>query len=236
MNIALIGFGKMGREVERAAGESGDTVVACFDSSSPASRRALVRAEICIDFSTPEAVIEHMELAAESGIDIVVGTTGWYQHLDQVRGLFGDSAMLYAHNFSVGMNIFFRAVKQMGALMNGAPEYDVYVQEHHNSDKVDSPSGTALRLGDILLEQVDRKKQTHTGSPAGGISPDSLQLSSLRAGTVPGSHTVGFDSPADSIELRHASKNRAGFAIGALKAARWVIGKKGVYTMDDVDL
>ena len=236
MNIALIGFGKMGREVERAAIEAGDTVVACFDSSSPANKRALTRAEVCIDFSTPDAVIHHMQLAAESGVDIVVGTTGWYERFDEVRHLFEDSAMLYGHNFSVGMNIFFRALKQMGVLMNGAPEYDVYVQEHHNRDKVDSPSGTALRLGEILLEQIDRKKQTHSGSPVGGVPLDSLQLSSVRAGTVPGSHTVGFDSPADSIELRHASKNRTGFAIGALKAARWVRGKKGVYTMDDVDL
>ena len=226
----------MGREVERAGIEAGDTIVACFNSSSPANKQALVQADVCIDFSAPDVVVDHMKLAAESGVDIVVGTTGWYDALDRVRGLFEGSAMLYAHNFSVGMNIFFRAVKQMGALINGAPEYDVYVQEHHNRDKVDSPSGTALRLGEILLEEVDRKKQLHSTSSVGGVGPDSLHLSSVRAGTVAGSHTIGFDSPADSIELHHASKNRVGFATGALKAARWVQGKKGVYTMDDVDL
>ena len=107
MKIALIGFGKMGREVERAGIEAGDTIVACFNSSSPANNQALVHADVCIDFSAPDVVVDHMKLAAESGVDIVVGTTGWYDALDRVQVLFEGSAMLYAHNFSVGMNIFF---------------------------------------------------------------------------------------------------------------------------------
>ena len=236
MNIALIGYGKMGREVERLATEAGDSVVSIFDIDAPASPDGLARADMCIEFSTPDAVLGNMKMASEIGVDIVVGTTGWYDQLEDVRGWFSDSALLYAQNFSIGVNVFYRIVRKAAQLMDPLEQYDVYVEEQHHKGKLDSPSGTAWRIGEILLDEIGRKTKILQGSPGGAIGPEDLQISSVRAGTISGSHTVGFDSEADAIELRHVAKNRTGFALGALRAARWVQGRKGIFTMDDVEL
>ena len=235
MNLALIGYGKMGREVERAATDAGDSVVAIFDIDTPASPDGLARADMCIEFSTPDAVLGNMKMASEIGVDIVVGTTGWYDQLEEVRDWFSDSALLYAQNFSIGVNVFYRIVRKAAQLMDPLEQYDVYVEEQHHKGKLDSPSGTAWRIGEILLDEVRRKTKILQGSPAGAIGSEDLQISSVRAGAIAGSHTVGFDSEADAIALRHVAKNRKGFALGALRAARWVQGRKGIFTMDDVE-
>ncbi|PYS32537.1 MAG: hypothetical protein DMG14_34300 [Acidobacteria bacterium] len=153
-----------------------------------------------------------------------------------MKGAVKDSGLLYSANFSLGMNYFFRIVRRAAELMNRATEYDPYVHEIHHRQKVDSPSGTALRLAEILLEAIDRKKEILAKPPEGKIGPEMLHVSSTRAGVVAGTHTIGFDSEADSIELKHVAKTRRGFALGALTAARWLRGRKGIYTMDDVDL
>ena len=235
MNIAIIGHGKMGLEVERIAGDFGDVIAAVFDSGRPPDPGGLEGADICIDFSVPGAAVGNMRLASECGVDIVQGTTGWYGDFDEVKEWFSNSALLYAQNFSVGMNMFYRIVKTAAELVDGERDYDPYMVEHHNHDKVDNPSGTALRIGAILLETIGRKVRIQT-DPAGGVAPENLHIASIRAGSVPASHTVGFESETDTIELRHVSKNRTGFALGALKAAHWVQGRKGVFTMDDVAL
>ena len=235
MKIALIGYGKMGREVERLAGDFGVSISAVFDSSHRPGLSDLEGSDLCIDFSVPGAAVQNMRVASECGIDIVQGTTGWYDDLDEVRNWFSQSALLYAQNFSVGMNIFYRIVKTAAELVDSEEEYDPYILEHHNHDKEDNPSGTGLRIGGIVLEAIGRKVQIQT-DPAGGVSSENLHIASIRAGNVPASHTLGFESESDTIELRHVSKNRAGFALGALKAAQWVHGRKGVFTMDDVDL
>src|SRR5690606_3729123 len=131
----------------------------------------------------------------------------------------------------LGVHTFYRIVRRAAELMNGLPDYDVYVEEQHHRQKLDSPSGTAHRLGEILLEELDRKTRVTLGAPEGAIRPEDLQITSVRAGAITGMHTVGFDSPADAIELKHVAKNRSGFAAGALAAARWVHGRKGVFTM-----
>ena len=226
----------MGHEVERAARTAGDHIVSIFDIEPLPSAEGLRGAEVCIEFSTPEAVLNHMRLAAETGIDIVVGTTGWYEHLDEVRDWFTDSAMLYAQNFSIGVNVFYRILRRAAELMEPLSQYDVCVDERHHTGKLDSPSGTAMRISDILLGELTRKTRILAGSPAGPIAADQLQIVSVRSGHMPGSHRVDFDSEADSIELLHVAKNRSGFAVGALEAARWVRGRKGVFTMDDVEL
>lgn len=236
MRVALIGYGRMGREVERAALEAGDTVVARFDIDRPVTVEGLADAEVSIDFSMPECVVSNLQVASEAGTDIVVGTTGWYEQLERVRPWFQSSAMLYAQNFSIGVNVFYRIVRRAAELMNALPDYDVYVEELHHRKKVDSPSGTAERIGAIVLEEIERKKTVTTSLGEGAIPPDVLQIASVRAGSAAGVHAVGFDSPADSIELRHTARSRAGFAAGALLAARWVRGRKGVFTMDDVEL
>jgi 4-hydroxy-tetrahydrodipicolinate reductase len=236
MKIALIGFGKMGREIDSIAREQGDTIARVFDSRHAVRPEALADVDMCIEFSSPDAVVQNIRAAIEAKKDIIVGTTGWADHLPEIRGAVKDSGLLYSANFSLGMNIFFRIVKRAAELMNQAQEYDPFVQEIHHRQKVDSPSGTALTLGRILLDRIDRKKELLTRPPDGKIAPEALHISSTRAGLVAGTHMIGFDSDADFIELRHVAKSRRGFALGALTAARWLRGRKGVYTMDDVEL
>jgi 4-hydroxy-tetrahydrodipicolinate reductase len=236
MKIALMGFGKMGREIDSIAREQGEVIARVFEIDNPVKPQDLADIDICIEFSTPESVLPNIRAAIQAKRDIVVGTTGWSQHLDEIKSAVKDSGLLYSSNFSLGMNIFFRLTKSAAALMNRATEYDPYVHESHHRQKVDSPSGTALSLAKILIQNIDRKKEILSEPPEGSIRPEMLHVSSTRAGFIAGTHTVGFDSEADLIELHHVAKSRRGFALGALTAARWLRGRKGVYTMDDVEL
>ena len=236
MKIALIGFGKMGREIDSIAREQGDTIARVFDSRHAVRPEALDGVDMCIEFSTPEAVVSNIRAAIEAKRDIVVGTTGWDRHLPEFKSVLKESGLLYSSNFSLGMNYFFRIARRAAELMNRAGEYDPYVQEIHHREKVDSPSGTALTLAQILVDGIDRKKEILARPPNGKIGPEMLHVSSTRAGAIAGTHTIGFDSEADLIELKHVAKTRRGFALGALTAARWLRGRKGIYTMDDVEL
>jgi 4-hydroxy-tetrahydrodipicolinate reductase len=236
MKIALIGFGKMGREIDSIARAQGETIAQVFELGSEVRPEALDGVDVCIDFSMPEAVLANIRAAIEARTDIVIGTTGWYEHLPELKGAVKDSGLLYSANFSLGMNYFFRIVRHTAELMNRAADYDPYLEEIHHRQKVDSPSGTALRLAQILVEAIDRKKEILTKPPDGKIGSEMLHVTSTRAGVVAGTHTIGFDSEADFIELKHVAKTRQGFALGALTAARWLRGRKGIYTMDDVDL
>ena len=236
MRIALIGYGKMGREIEAIARHQGETIARVFDSTRPVAAADLSEVDVCIEFSTPSAVLSNIRTAIEARKDIVVGTTGWHQHLPELREKVRDSGLLYSANFSLGMNIFQRIVARAGDLIENAPEYDPFVHETHHRLKADSPSGTALRLAEILLGRISRKRRMLTQTSTEKIAADALQVTSTRAGHVTGTHVVSFDSDADLIELRHVAKNRRGFALGALAAARWLHGRKGIYTMDDVDL
>jgi 4-hydroxy-tetrahydrodipicolinate reductase len=236
MKIALIGFGKMGREIDAVAREQGDVIARVFEIDDPVRPQALADVDVCMDFSTADAAVSNIRAATEARRDIVVGTTGWHQHLSSFQDSFRDSGLLYSTNFSLGMNCFFRMVKRAAELMNGATEYDPYIHEIHHRQKLDSPSGTALSLAKILVETIDRKKSILTAPPDGKIAEDMLHVTSTRTGVVAGTHVVAFDSAADLIELKHVAKSRRGFALGALKAAHWLRGRKGIYTMDDVEL
>jgi len=236
MKIALMGFGKMGREIDAIARQEGEVIARVFEIDNPVRPQDLADVDICIEFSTPESVLPNIYAAIQAKRDIVVGTTGWYQHLDEIKNSVKDSGLLYSSNFSLGMNIFLRVTKYAAELMNRAAQYDPYVHESHHRQKVDSPSGTALSLAKILIQAINRKKEIVTKPPDGAIKPEMLHVSSTRAGVIAGTHTVGFDSEADLIELHHVAKSRRGFALGALTAARWLHGRKGVYTMDDVEL
>ena len=236
MKIALIGFGKMGREIDALAREQGETIAKVFEIDNPVRPQDLAGIDVCIDFSIPDSVLSNIRAAVAARADIVVGTTGWDKQLPEIRGIVKDSGLLYSSNFSLGMNIFFRIAASAAELMRNSSDYDPYIEEIHHRQKADSPSGTALSLGRILLARIDRKTGILAQPPEGKIPPDKLHIASIRAGTVSGIHTVGFDSEADLIELRHTAKNRRGFALGALTAARWLKGRKGVYTMDDVEL
>ena len=239
MKIALLGYGKMGKEIEAIAVAQGDTIVEKFDIDRPADVASLADADVCIEFSTPDTVVANIQLAIEAQKDIVVGTTGWYDKLPEVRKALeksGRSGLLYSANFSIGVNMYFRIVAAAAELMKNAEEYDTYIHELHHRQKADSPSGTALKLAELLMARIDRKKKIVTHRVDGKIATDSLHISSTRVGTFAGTHTVGFDSEADLIELTHTARSRRGFALGALRAARWLHGRKGVYTMDDVEL
>ena len=241
MNIALIGYGKMGREIERLAGERKITVKRIFDiADNPGgtglTKKSLKGVDVCIDFSTPAAALTNINAVAECGVNIVVGTTGWYGKLKQVEALVRAKkiGLLYSPNFSLGMNVFLELVKVASTRIDKLKEYDVAIAETHHRGKIDSPSGTAMLIGQAILSHVNRKKQLFLETSHDQIPKESLHITSTRVGTVVGKHEVLFDSEADTIELVHTAKNRSGFALGALVGAEWLKGKKGCYTMRDV--
>ncbi len=243
MNIALIGYGRMGKEVEAVAQERGVKVQKIFTEknnigSLALTPEALREVDVCIDFSTPTVVLDNIKAVASCGKNIVVGTTGWYDRLDDVKKLVKENKIgfLYASNFSLGINLFYQIVADAARLFEKYPEYDVAINEVHHNKKADSPSGTALSLGSLILQHHRRKKELLTETSHTAIGPNQLHISSTRVGHVTGKHTVVFDSECDSIELVHTAKNRRGFALGALVAAEWLKGRKGFFTMKDVIL
>ncbi len=241
MILGLTGQGRMGTEVERLALQGQHEVRLSLDEySNPdgigLTKEALTGVEVVIDFSWPEAVVENIRRVAEAGVPIVVGTTGWYDRLGEARQLIevNKTALVYGANFSIGANLFLKLAKFATGLFDPFSEYDPYVVEHHHREKVDAPSGTALRLSEIVVASTDRKTRTQIGNPEGKIDPEALHVSSLRAGGASGRHELGFDSSADSVEIVHTARNREGFARGALFAAGWVRGKKGVFEFADL--
>ncbi len=237
MNIALIGYGKMGHEIEQVALEREVSIKRIFKSKDNSlSKQALKSVDVCIDFSSPASTYDIIKAVANSGRNIVVGTTGWYNRLDDVAKIVKARkiGLLYSANFSVGMHIFKRVVSTAAGYFNTLDEYDVAIHEIHHRAKKDSPSGSALALGRVIMERIARKKELSAETSHGMIDPRILHITSGRIGHVVGTHEVHFDSAADSIELVHRAKNRRGFAIGALLAAAWLKDKKGVFTFDDV--
>ena len=242
MKIALIGYGKMGKEVEQAARKSGHTIAARIDpasdvaASSEISSQTIGSADVCIEFTHPEAVFGNIERVVHLQKPLVVGTTGWYQHLTAVEKLVVQekTGLVYAPNFSLGVNLFYRVAATAARLFHRFEEYDVCGAETHHRLKVDSPSGTARKLSEIVLEQFPRKTRVVVDSLNRAIQPEEFHLVSLRAGHFPGTHSLAFDSAADTIELTHTARSRAGFASGALLAAAWIVGRQGIYTFEQV--
>ncbi len=225
MNITLIGYGKMGKTIERLAQERGDSVVHIMDIDENPLERGfsggwVKESDVCIDFSVAEAVPINIANAIQAGLSIVVGTTGWFSQVDQIRNLVErqGGSCLYASNFSVGVQVFFHLARQAARRLRRFQDYDPFILEIHHVQKADAPSGTALTLQEILEESYQRE----------------ISTSSMRAGFFPGIHTVGFDSPVDTLELTHTARSREGFARGALLAARWLCGRKGFYEFDQV--
>jgi 4-hydroxy-tetrahydrodipicolinate reductase len=239
--VALIGYGKMGKEIERAARDKGLRVAAVFDIDTNTGGGGLTAAslkgvDVCIDFSTPGAVLDNIHAVAACGKNIVVGTTGWYERLDEVKAVVKKQkiGLLYSSNFSLGVNIFLQIVSQAAHLLDHYPSYDVALSEVHHRGKADSPSGTALALASEITRAMKRKSEIQGEASHGAIAAHALHVTSTRVGHVPGKHSVMFDGEADTIELVHTARNRAGFAQGAVVAAGWLAGKKGIYTMRDV--
>jgi 4-hydroxy-tetrahydrodipicolinate reductase len=219
MKLAIVGYGKMGKLIEQLAPEYGFTIHARLDLNDDLSQAA--GSDVAIEFSTPHAALGNIEVLAALGIPTVVGTTGWLEHIDHVRAAVskGGTGLVWAANFSIGVNVFLRAVHEAARLLASEPAYGAWAWEIHHSTKKDAPSGTLLAL-------VNEVK-------AAGYQRN-IDTSSNRAGAHPGTHEIGFDSAADTITLRHTARSREGFARGALKAAQWIPGKKGVFEFKEI--
>jgi 4-hydroxy-tetrahydrodipicolinate reductase len=220
-NLAIVGYGKMGRLIESFAPAYDFQVALKLDEFNNSRSEGLTAAnfkgiDVAIEFSIPGVVPANVEGIAALGVPVVVGTTGWLGHIDAVKASITrhDSALVWSPNFSIGVNAFFRIIAEATRLLAAEPEYGAWAWEIHHSQKNDAPSGTLLKL-------VDEMKKAGYNRP--------IDVSSNRAGAIPGTHEIGFDSSADTITLRHTARSREGFARGALKAAQWIIGKKGFY-------
>lgn len=238
MKIALVGFGKMGKEIENLISEAGVHQVVSISYDNPAGKldkEGIKKADVVIDFSSPEIVVDTIKEVLSLGVNMVIGTTGWYENLTKVKSLVlkNKRGLIYGGNFSIGANIFFRVVNFASAFCNKYG-YDPAGFEIHHVGKKDSPSGTAKKLADIILKNFPKKKKVETGRLDRQIKEDEFHFASLRVGQNPGYHEIIFDSPADAIKLSHTAHSRRGFAQGAIVAAEFIKGKKGLYSFDEI--
>jgi len=243
MRIALIGYGRMGKAIEALALERGHEIAAIVDPAAGAkaapriTAEAVEAADVCMEFTSPRAAADNIIALCRLNKRVVVGTTGWYDRLGEVERAVAqsNSAVLYAANFSVGVNLFFRIVEAAARWFGRLPDRDIYIYEAHHRAKVDSPSGTARRLARIVLSESGAKKSLASPLSQGPIAPEHLQVVSVRAGWIPGTHRVGIEGPHDSIILEHRAHSREGFAAGALTAAEWLAtAPAGLYRFEDV--
>lgn len=241
MNAAIVGYGRMGREVEAALKKRGHDIVVRIDpvdqmaDSSTVDSKSLDGVDVAIEFSSASAVPANAAAYAGSGVSAVVGTTGWDKEISSVRSAVSDAAIGYVRgsNFSIGAHLFFTFAAHAAKLLNAVPDYDVFAYEIHHNKKGDSPSGTALTLAEAIIHNLKRKTRIQTEAVHGTIAPDELHVASVRGGAEPGTHTMVIDSAADTIEIRHRARNRSGFALGAVMAAEWVQGKQGFFSVED---
>jgi len=242
MKIALLGYGKMGQIIERFALERGHEVVLkiSIDNLEDLTVTNLEKADVAIDFSAPDAAVGNIYKCFEADLPIVVGTTGWYGNLQEIKNdcLSSNNTLLYGSNFSIGVNLFFHLNKVLAKLMNNYPAYEVQVEEIHHTQKLDAPSGTAMTIAEGIIEELDRKSEwlnEVVGTPIPDvIKNEQLLIESHRIENVPGTHTVVYSSEVDEIEIKHTAHSRAGFALGAVVAAEWLQNKQGFYNIADV--
>jgi len=242
MKIALLGYGKMGQIIERFALERGHEVVLKIniDNLDDLTTSNLQKADVAIDFSAPDAAINNIYACFDANVPVVVGTTGWYGQLQEVKNecLNRNNSLLYGSNFSIGVNIFFHMNKVLAKLMNGFPAYEVQVEEIHHIQKLDSPSGTAMTIAEDIIENLDRKNEwvnELVGTQFEDVlKKDQLLIESHRIENIPGTHTVVYSSEVDEIEFKHTAHNRSGFALGAVVAAEWLEKKQGFYNIADI--
>jgi len=233
MKIALIGYGKMGRIIDRLAAEEGGEVVLRIDRDNPGDFEKLHLAEVAIEFSQPDSAFENIRHCLDAGVPVVSGTTGWTDRMDEIRTHCERTggAFFYASNFSIGVNIFFALNRFLAERMNRWTSYDIQLEEIHHTQKLDAPSGTAIVLAKDILERIDRKENWVNRE---ATDPKELSILSRRVDPAPGTHRVVYRSAIDEIEIRHEAFGREGFARGALQAAKWLIGKKGCFGMNDL--
>ena len=246
--IALIGYGKMGMMLEKLAAEKGLTVKAVVDPHVKEQKtkqgvtifrtideKSMKGIDVCIDFTHPSVIIQNITAMAELGKSMVIGTTGWYERMQEVERIVEkhDVGLIWSGNFSLGVNATFAILKYASRVFESLKEYDVMISEYHHNQKADAPSGTAAMMGEIILDRIERKTKIVTALDR-KIAPEELHVSSVRGGSIPGIHTVTFDSPEDSIQITHTARNREGFASGALMAVSFIEDKRGVFTITDM--
>jgi 4-hydroxy-tetrahydrodipicolinate reductase len=235
MKIAILGYGKMGQEIERLALLRKHEVILIIDSIEDWENEGnrLGEADIAIEFSQPDTVLDNIYHCFDANVPVVVGTTGWSEDIEQVRKdcLERGQTIFYSSNFSIGVNLFFELNRKLARLMSDFKDYEISIEETHHIHKQDAPSGTAIILANDIIRNTKRKEKWVKELSE---NPEELSIQSFRTENVPGTHKVKYESDVDSIEIIHIAKNRRGFATGTLLAAEWLLGKKGIYEMKDL--
>ena len=235
MNIGIIGYGKMGREIEKSALKKGHSIEFIIDenNSEDLNNNNLKKIDVAIEFTTPVVAFENIRKCLEAKTPVVSGTTGWLAKYNEAVELCRkiNGSFLYASNFSIGVNVLYHLNAMLAKIMNSIEQYDVEINEIHHTTKLDSPSGTAITLADSIIKNIERKKEWKNEQTA---NKQTLSILSERKDSVPGTHIIKYSSDTDLIELKHEAKNRAGFAFGAIIASEFIKNKKGVYKMEDV--
>ena len=229
MKIALLGYGRMGKEIEKIALSRGHEIVIRKDVDDEID---ITRADVAIDFSVPHSAFNNIKNCIDYNVPVISGTTGWLEKYEEAVDICEEknSAFIYASNYSLGVNIFFELNKQLAKMMRSLEDYNISMEEIHHTKKLDAPSGTAITLAEGIIEN-STKENWELGDKT---SKENIPIIAKRIPEVPGTHTVWYDSEVDSIEIKHTANNRKGFALGAVVAAEWILGKKGVFTMKDV--
>lgn len=229
MKIALLGFGKMGKIVEKLAVKKGHTIVSRINQYS--SKEEILKADIAIEFSTPQSAVSNIKFCLENNIPIVSGTTGWLAHYDKMIKLCENrnGSFIYASNFSIGVNLFFSINEYVSNLMEPWKDYQVSIEEVHHNQKLDIPSGTAVTLAEGIIRNSDKKNWELNGTEA-----ENINITAKRINDIKGTHIINYDSNIDTISIKHEAHSRDGFALGAILAAEWLADKKGIFTMKDV--
>jgi 4-hydroxy-tetrahydrodipicolinate reductase len=234
MNIALFGYGKMGKEIEVVAAERGHNIILKInrENFNLVTELDLQKADVIIEFSTPHSVLDNIKTCLNANVPIVVGTTGWHNQLNEITEwcIEKNGTLFYASNFSLGVAIFSKVNEYLANIMNNYPSYDVGMQEIHHIHKLDKPSGTAIMLANQIIDKIDRKNIWSITDK----SYETLFIEDLREGMIPGTHIIKYTSEIDDIEIMHKAHNRKGFALGAVIAAEFIQNKKGVYSMKDL--
>ena len=235
MRIGIIGFGKMGQEIEKLANKRGHEVnlVIDLENRNDLNTENLKKADVIFEFTTPEAAPENIIACFDGGVGVVSGTTGWMERYNEIADHCRKTrqSFFYASNYSLGVNILFNLNRHLAAIINRFPEYDVFIEEIHHLQKVDAPSGTAITLANDIIPLLDLKDRWE---PAGKNNKEAIPIQSVRENAVTGIHTVSYRSEFDTLEIRHSAKSRYGFAVGALMAGEFLVGKKGVFGMKDL--
>lgn len=233
MNITLLGYGRMGKAIEKIALERGHTIVQKLDKGDVFAPEGV---DVAIDFSLPKVALSNITSCINAGVPVISGTTGWLDQYEKAVALCKEKegAFLYASNFSVGVNLFFELNKKLASLMNNQVSYEVGLEEIHHTKKLDAPSGTAITVAQGVIENAHHKKWELQDGDSQKFSNSYVPIKSVREGNIPGTHTVTYKSPVDTIAITHKAHSRQGFALGAVVAAEWLVGKKGVFSMRDV--